>query len=86
MLKKSILFLLLLGLIMGFTPQLQAQEDDDEMNIAGPGVDFIIAGGIYYGGKGPAGYYSGIPTNENNLNYIYGNKYLWKDQIAYFQI
>ncbi|MBR3577923.1 MAG: outer membrane beta-barrel protein [Bacteroidales bacterium] len=82
MLKKSFILVLLIGLITGFTPQLQAQEDDNEMNIAGPGADFIIAGGIYFGGKGPAGYYSGKPTNENNLNYIYGNKYLWKDQIT----
>ena len=82
MLKKSFILVLLIGLITGFTPQLQAQEDDNEMNIAGPGADFIIAGGIYFGGKGPAGYYSGKPENENNLNYIYGNKYLWKDQIT----
>lgn len=66
---------------MGFTPQLQAQEDDDEMNIAGPGADFIIAGGIYFGGKGPAGYYSGKPENENNLNYIFNNN-IWRDQIT----
>ncbi|MBP5556186.1 MAG: hypothetical protein J6X65_00535 [Bacteroidales bacterium] len=82
MLKKSFILVLLIGLITGFIPQLQAQEDDNEMNIAGPGADFIIAGGIYFGGKGPAGYYSGKPENENNLNYIYGNKYIWRDQIT----
>lgn len=75
--RIAILFLLAVTVI----PVFAQGYDDDEMNIAGPGADFIIAGGIYMGGKAPAGYYSGIPTNENNLNYIFNNQ-SWMDEIT----
>lgn len=55
-------------------------DEDAEMNIAGPGVDFSISGGAYFGSKVTAAYYSGIPSNENNLNYIFNN-YSWKQNI-----
>ena len=77
-LKKSFIFCLMtLGL--GFVCFAQSDEDL-EMNINGPGADFSISGGIYFGSKTTAGYYSGIPSNENNLNYIFNNK-SWKDNI-----
>lgn len=75
--RIAILFLLAVTVI----PVFAQGYDDDEMNIAGPGADFIIAGGIYMGGKAPAGYYSGIPTNENNLNYIFNNQ-SWMHEIT----
>lgn len=75
----------LMAFVLGFsvsTPSLYAQsEADREMNIAGSGVDFVIGTGIYFGSKTTAGYYSGIPTNENNLNYIFNNE-SWKKQIV----
>lgn len=77
---KLVIFVALVACIL---PNATAQyyEGDDEMNIAPPGADFIIAGGVYMGGKGPAGYYSGASGNENNLNYIFGNQ-SWMDQIT----
>lgn len=76
---KKLLIWLLLGVMV--SPVVGQEYDDDEMNIAGPGADFIISGGIYMAGKTGAGYYSGIPENENNLNYIFNNT-SWMDQIT----
>ena len=81
---KHIFKILLLSLltILVVCPSVRAQEyDDSELNIAGPGTDFVIAGGMYVGSSVTAGYYSGIPTNENNLNYIFNNT-SWKDEIT----
>lgn len=77
---KTLLLSALLIFSIGTTVHAQDYEDD-ELNIAGPGADFIIAGGMYIGSHVTAGYYSGIPTNENNLNYIFENT-SWKDQIT----
>ena len=74
--------LLSIALLLTLLPAFPQDYEDEELNYPGPGADFIIAGGIYFGGKGPAGYYSGIPENENGLDYIYPNKYLWRDQIT----
>ncbi|MDR1758038.1 MAG: hypothetical protein LBR51_03630 [Bacteroidales bacterium] len=49
------------------------------------GFDFHISGGIYMAGKHAAMYYSGAAENENNLNYIFGNKYYY-DQINEFML
>ena len=76
--KKLLLSILLLCTLLPVFPQ---NYEEEELNYPGPGADFIIAGGIYFGGKGPAGYYSGIPTNENNLNYIFNNT-SWRHEIA----
>ena len=47
----------------------------DNLSLVDRGFDFIIGAGIYFGGRYNAGYYSGIPENENNLDYIFGNYY-----------
>ncbi len=76
--KKLLLSIVLLCTLL---PAFSQDYEEEELNYPGPGADFIIAGGIYFGGKGPAGYYSGIPTNENNLNYIFNNQ-SWRHEIA----
>lgn len=73
--------LLSIALLLAFLPAFPQDYEDEDLNYPGPGADFIIAGGIYFGGKVPAGYYSGIPTNENNLNYIFNNQ-SWRHEIA----
>ena len=80
---KRILFLLLF--LPAFSLQLSfgqnfSEDKKNEMNIADPGVDFIVAGGIYMGSPKTAAYYSGRPENELNLNYVFGNEY-WKKEI-----
>ncbi|MBQ4432982.1 MAG: hypothetical protein II894_02370, partial [Bacteroidales bacterium] len=76
-------------LLMLFVQPAQAQKHHDKNNDYNemapgdevePGVDFIIGAGIYFGSKKTAGYYSGIPDNENNVNYIFEN-YSWHKQI-----
>lgn len=57
-----------------------SEDRKNELNIADPGVDFIIAGGIYMGSPKTAGYYGGYPENELNLNYVFRNEY-WKKEI-----
>ncbi|MBO4653934.1 MAG: hypothetical protein J5644_00105 [Bacteroidales bacterium] len=73
--------LCLLALLLTLFPAIAQNYEAEELNYAGPGVDVIIAGGMYFGSAKTAAYYSGIPTNENNLDYIFGNKY-WKDDIV----
>lgn len=77
--KKAILFLMICLLTPYFLfSQKYKEEEEDFM----PGVDFIIGAGAYFGGKTPAGYYSGIPENENNLNYLFGNDYWRKNDLV----
>ena len=80
---KRIFFLLLS--IQAFFLQLSfgqnfSDEKKNELNIADPGVDFVVAGGIYMGSSKTAGYYGGYPQNELNLNYLFRNEY-WKKDI-----
>lgn len=83
--RFSTLFCLLLLCSMS----LLAQEKNDslvvkakpEKSIQDMGFDFFIGAGIYKGAKANAGYYSGIPENENNLDYIFNN-YYWKQDIV----
>ena len=44
------------------------------------GFEFIVGGGIYFGGKKTANYYNGAPGNDINLNLLFTNKYL-NDQV-----
>lgn len=80
--KRSFLF----GVVfLSFFVQLSygqnfSEDQKNELNIAEPGVDFVIAGGIYMGGAKAAGYYGGYPQNELNLNYVFKNEY-WKKEI-----
>lgn len=50
-------------------------KNQEPLSLLDRGFDFIIGAGIYFGGRYSAGYYSGIPENENNLNYIFDNYY-----------
>jgi hypothetical protein len=59
---------------------LFAQNSGKDTSLSHKGFDFLIAGGTYFGNKYTASYYNGSPENENNLNYIFGNKYYY-DQI-----
>lgn len=58
-----------------------SEDQKNELNIADPGVDFIVAGGIYMGSPKTAGYYSGQPQNELNLDYVFKNQYWMKEII-----
>lgn len=44
------------------------------------GVDFYIAGGVYFGNKYHAAYYNGTPENIHTLEYIFTNT-SWKQSI-----
>lgn len=57
------------------------RKEKAKTSMADRGFDFIIAAGLYQGGRYSAGYYSGIPTNENNLDYVFDN-YYWKQEIV----
>ena len=81
--KKSLLlgvFFVTVFLQLSFGQNFSADRKN-ELNIADPGVDFIVAGGIYMGSPKTALYYSGYPENELNLNYIFGNEYRKKEII-----
>ena len=52
----------------------------DTSNLRDKGFDFTIGGGIFFGSKYNAAYYSGKPNNECPLNYVFNNKY-WYDEI-----
>jgi opacity protein-like surface antigen len=52
----------------------------DTLNLRDKGFDFFIGGGIFFGSKQNAAYYSGKPDNECPLSYIFNNKY-WYDEI-----
>ena len=77
-------FLLWLLFLLSFVQlsfgQEFSEEQKNELNIANPGVDFVIGCGIYMGGAKPAGYYGGYPQNELTLNYVFRNEY-WKKEI-----
>ena len=79
---KKNTFLLLLSLLLvsqfSYSQSFSADKKND-LNIADPGVDFIIAGGIYMGSPKTAGYYGGYPENELTLNYVFRNEYWTKE-------
>lgn len=81
--KRIILLLLPMFFVFSQTSFGQKLSEDKkaELNIAEPGVDFVVAGGIYMGGSKVAGYYGGYPDNELNLNYVFKNEY-WKKEIV----
>ena len=53
----------------------KGKKNQEPPSLLDRGFDFIIGAGVYFGGRYTAGYYSGIPENENNLDYIFGNYY-----------
>jgi hypothetical protein len=60
----------------------QSSEDKEtakDDNIKDKGFDIIFAGGCYFGSKYNAQYYSGDYANENNLDFLFGNKYRYDE-------
>ena len=74
--KDKLLTCLLFSLIFLQTSYGQKFSEDtkNDLNIAEPGVDFVIAGGIYMGSAKTAGYYGGYPGNELYLDYVFSFK------------
>lgn len=68
------LFLLFVLIIQLSYSQNFSEDKKNDLNIADPGVDFIIAGGIYMGSPKTAGYYGGYPENELHLDYVFSFK------------
>lgn len=54
----------------------KAEQSD---NIKDKGFDIIFAGGCYFGSKYNAQYYNGDYVNENNLSYLFDNKYRYDE-------
>jgi hypothetical protein len=44
------------------------------------GLEYGVNAGFYFAGKETAGFYTGKPGNENNVNYVFKNEY-WNDEI-----
>ena len=74
----SLFFFLVVALQLSYSQNFTTDQKN-ELNIADPGVDFIIAGGIYMGSAKTAGYYGGYPENELTLNYVFRNEYWTKE-------
>lgn len=85
--KKSILFLLIITLTFSGFSQSQTKSstpsntntEEKNGNLYDQGFEFIFAGGCYFGSKYNAQYYNGDYANENNLNYLFGNKYYYDE-------
>ena len=60
------------------TSQSSKKEKEND-NIKEQGFDIIFAGGCYFGSKYNAQYYNGDYGNENNLNFLFGNKYRYDE-------
>ena len=80
--RKFFQFVFLFFALLLQTAYGQKFSDDqkNDLNIPEPGVDFVIAGGIYMGSNKTAGYYGGYPDNELHLDYIFSFK-SYRDQI-----
>lgn len=84
--KKNVIFLLILLSLQGFAQKTasntniskKSQEEKNE-SIYDKGFEIIFAGGCYFGSKYNAQYYNGDKANENNLGYLFNNKYHYDD-------
>ncbi len=80
--NKTVLFLSVIAffcLNMG----TKAQESDyknPEDCLDRRGLEYGGVAGFYFAGQTTAGFYSGKPENENNVGYVFKNKY-WYDEI-----
>ncbi len=65
------------------TPSSHSTKDSkgekENNNIKEKGIDIIVAGGCYFGSKYNAQYYNGDYANENNLAYLFENKYRYDE-------
>ncbi len=90
---KSTVFFLVIGMVSGFGPQLQAQMSYEmtgksfELPQDEWGESFDLTGwhlginmGMFMAGKETAQFYSGEFFNENNIEYVLKNKY-WYEEI-----
>ena len=55
------------------------KKDEQNDNIKDKGFDIIFAGGCYFGSKYNAQYYNGDYANENNLAFLFENKYRYDE-------
>lgn len=77
---KKIGFFLLFIFTLYFSLGQESHLEKERKVSTEQGVDFSIAGGIYFSNFYTAAYYNGTATNENNLNYIFNN-FSWKQSI-----
>jgi hypothetical protein len=63
-----------------FASSMVPSSDDDGETFDLTGWRFGINMGMYFANKETAGFYSGIPTNENSIAYVLNNKY-WGEEI-----
>ena len=83
--KRLIFAIILFSSITCFAQDLPTDSFPDEDIVIwddswhDKGFDFMIAGGIYMGNKHNAAYYNGSPENENNLNFIFNNRYRYEE-------
>lgn len=97
MVRKSLFFLLLWCIGIGLFAQNESDthskrtnaqgtmESNKDDNIKDKGFEFSIGGGCYFGSKYNAQYYNGSLENENNLAYIFGNKYRYDEINNYYK-
>jgi hypothetical protein len=77
--KKTAIFLIFI-FSLSFLSGQNINSDEESIRNLKQGVDFSIAGGVFFSNFYTAAYYNGSATNENNLNYIFNN-YSWKQSI-----
>lgn len=63
-----------------FVPSVIPQDEGYEQTFDVTGWRFGINMGMFFANKETAGFYSGIPTNENNIAYVLNN-YYWYEEI-----
>lgn len=57
----------------------------DSLSIKDQGFNFFLGGGCYFASKYNAQYYDGSILNENNLGYLFSNKYYYDEIINLFK-
>lgn len=62
-----------------YTKLAEDKSDEQSDNIKDKGFDIIFGGGCYFGSKYNAQYYNGDDANENNLAYLFNNKYRYDE-------
>ena len=86
--KFLVLFLILICCFSAFSqsesssvsqnsPKKETEKEND--NIKDKGFDIIFAGGCYFGSTYNAQYYNGDYENENNLGFLFNNKYRYDE-------
>lgn len=85
---KRIILCLMVFLLVGLCSFAQSRKNtqssgdkntEQSNNIKDKGFDIIFAGGCYFGSKYNAQYYNGDYANENNLAFLFENKYRYDE-------